>query len=336
MSHSSFNQTTGHKTFLWVIMSLIVLASGGIELLHRLFLKPQTATILPNTMMVKENLFPRTLQDTFGKTMMIPKKPQRILSQTLATDEILLELCPPEHIIALSMLAGNQHYSHVVEQAKHFSSVPSQVEAILMLNPDLVFVATYNRAEMVNLLRATGSPVIRLNQFNNIHDIKNNIRLIGYAIGEDQRAHLLIHQMEETIATIRQQIPKERLFPRMLFYDPFGYTAGRHTVFDDMAHLVYGINLASEQGIEGYVQLNQEFIYKWQPDFIVTSAVLGEFEQIRHRLLENKMIATSTAGKRGQIIVLDQRDVNATSHHIISAMISLFKGLYLSSHPLSD
>lgn len=336
MSNSFVNQTTGHKTFLWLIISLVILASGGIELLHGLFLKPQTATILPNTMMVKENLFPRTLQDTFGKTMIIPKKPQRILSQTLATDEILLELCPPERIIALSTLARNQHYSHVVEQAKYFSTVPSQVEAILMLNPDLVFVATYNRAEMVNLLQATGSQVIRLNQFNHINDIKNNIRLIGYAIGEDQRADLLVYQMEATIATIRQQIPKDQPAPRVLFYDPFGYTAGRHTVFDDMVHLVQGINLASEQGIEGYIQLNKELIYKWQPDFIVTSAVLGEFEQIRQRLLENKMIAMSIAGKRGQIIVLDQRDVNATSHHIVSAIMMLFKGLYLSPHLLSN
>ncbi|OQW95393.1 MAG: hypothetical protein BWK79_02650, partial [Beggiatoa sp. IS2] len=298
-----------------------------IELLRALIVDKSFNIIVLDT---KKGTFPRMLQDSFGETLVILKKPQRIISQTLATDEILLALCPPERIIALSALATNDYYSHVVKQAKWTvkQQIDGGIESILGLNPDLVFVATYNRIEMVNLLRATGSQVFRFNNFHSVNDIKNNIRIMGYMIGEDERANSLITQMEQAITTIRQKIPKNMPPPRILFYDSWNYTAGRHTFFDDMVHLVHGINLASEKDIEGYVKLNSEFIHDWQPDVIVTSAVQGQFEQTRRHLLENPMIATSLAGKAGHIIVIDHRDFNATSHYIVPAIATLAEGLY--------
>jgi ABC-type hemin transport system substrate-binding protein len=100
-----------------------------------------------------------------------------------------------------------------------------------------------------------------------------------------------------------------------------------------MVLLVAGINLASEHEIEGYVKLNSELIYDWQPYFIVTSAIQGQFEQTRQHLLKNPLIATSNAGKTGRIILIDHRDFNATSHHIVPAIEALAKGLYETTHP---
>jgi iron complex transport system substrate-binding protein len=51
--------------------------------------------------------FPRLVRDASGAVMVIPHKPQRIVSQTLGTDEILLALCAPQRIVALSILADD-------------------------------------------------------------------------------------------------------------------------------------------------------------------------------------------------------------------------------------
>ena len=48
--------------------------------------------------------FPRLIRDASGTPLVIPHKPQRIVSQTLGTDEILLALCAPQRIVALSTL----------------------------------------------------------------------------------------------------------------------------------------------------------------------------------------------------------------------------------------
>jgi iron complex transport system substrate-binding protein len=328
---NQFSQKLRENLSVFLLTSLPILVIGYTELQRAVEPKPA----IPEETYLETDVFPRILRDSLGKTVIIPEKPQRIISQTLATDEILLALCPLERIVTFSALATDDYYSHIVEQAKSLKKQQTNhnVESILSLNPDLVLISSYNRAEMINLLQATGLSVFRFNHFYSINDIKNNIRRIGYAIGEDESARLLIIQMEQEIAAIRQQIPKNIPSPRVLFYDSFGYTAGRHTFFDDMVLLVAGINLASEHEIEGYVKLNSELIYDWQPYFIVTSAIQGQFEQTRQHLLKNPLIATSNAGKTGRIILIDHRDFNATSHHIVPAIEALAKGLYETTHP---
>ena len=65
--------------------------------------------------------FPRAIRDSSGATLLIPRKPQRIVSQTLGTDEILLAICNPQRIVALSVLVDDPQYSNVTELAHHIT-----------------------------------------------------------------------------------------------------------------------------------------------------------------------------------------------------------------------
>jgi len=80
------------------------------------------------------------LRDTYGQTLIIPSRPRRIVSQTLATDEILLALCAPSRIVALSALAGDVKYSNVVEKAQQVAGqAGDNVEQILSFQADLIY-----------------------------------------------------------------------------------------------------------------------------------------------------------------------------------------------------
>lgn len=276
-----------------------------------------------------ETRYPRTLRDAAGETIVIPRRPRRIVSQTLGTDEILLALCPKDRIAALSRLALDSRYSNVVEEA-HVISVPTTqgAEHILRLNPDLVFVASYSRAETVELLRTAGAPVFRFANFNCLEDIKANIRTVGYAIGEEERAEALIARMERQIEAIRARLPRDGRRPRVLSYSQSGYTAGAHTLFDDIVRTVGAVNVAAENGVEGFLKISTEHILAWQPDFIVAGANEGEFEQTRRRLLAEPAIAASRAAERGHIILIDNRYLLSVSHHVVRAIAALADGLY--------
>lgn len=276
----------------------------------------------------KTTSFPRPLQDALGKTLIIPAPPQRIVSQTLATDEILFAICPPKRIAALSPLAFDERYSNLKDNG-HFS-IAHQVEQILRLNPDLIFVASYSRAETVELLQATGAPVFRFAHFQNLEEIKDNIRTVGYAIGEEIRAELLVRQMEHDLQAIRAHLPQGYSPPKVMSYSVGHYTAGVHTLFDDIVKYLGAINIASERGIEQYVQISDEQILVWQPDFIITHAHPSEFVQVRHQLLENPAIATSLAGKGERIIIIDNRHFLSVSHYIVLGIKVLAESLYAS------
>ena len=318
--------------FILLIIGLVIIMLGAIELLTFFNTKPSTPPVTesPATKtQINTVSFPRQIRDAIGNSLTIPAPPQRIVSQTLGSDEILLTLAPPSHLVAISTLSRNANYSNVVEKAQTIKGqVSDNVEHILSFNPDLIFVASYSRAETVELLQALGAPVFRLHRFQSIADINNNIQTIGYAIGEEERAAALIAQMEQDIKMIRANIP-HGLPPRIISYTSDNYTAGSHTTFDDMVHIVGAINLATEQGIEQHVKINSEQILAWQPDFIITHAAPGEFAKVRVKILQMPAIAASDAGKKGQIIVIDNRHFMSVSHYIIYGIKALFEGLYL-------
>ncbi|MDM8560392.1 ABC transporter substrate-binding protein [Candidatus Parabeggiatoa sp. HSG14] len=317
--------------FILLIIGLIIIVIGSLELLSLLKIKPSLPSPLATRTEINTISFPRQLKDATGNTLIIPKRPQRIVSQTLGTDEILLALCPANRIVAVSTLALNEKYSNVVEKAR---TIPGQttlnVEHILDLNPDLIFVASYNQAETIELLQTTGAPVFRFANFNRIDDIKNNIKTIGYAIGEDKRVAALITKMEEEIKAIRVNFsPLNTQPPRVMLYDQWHYTAGSNTLFDDMLQVLGAINVAANQGIKGHIKISDEQIIEWQPDFIVTGSHYDKFEEVRRQLRENPTIAVSNVGKKsGRIIVIDNRHLTAVSQYIIYGIRALAQDLF--------
>jgi len=313
--------------YILLIIVLMLMTIGSFALWP--LLKKETPSVTQPSTEIQINTasFPRQLRDTYGQTLIIPSRPRRIVSQTLATDEILLALCSPSRIVALSALAGDVKYSNVVEKAQQVAGeAADNVEHILSFQADLIFIASYSRAETVELLQATGAPVFRFTHFQGLADIKNNIKMIGYAIGEEQAAATLIAEMDQDIKAIRASIPTDIEPLRVMSYS-LGYTAGRHTTFDDMLKIVGAINVAASQGIEKHTLISDEQILAWQPDFIVTHASVGEFDQIRRQLNEHPPIVASEAAQAGRIIVIDNRYFLGVSQYIVKGIKALASGL---------
>ncbi len=276
--------------------------------------------------------FPRRLTDASGRTLVIPERPQRIASQTIGTDEILLAIGDSARIARLSPLAFDERYSNITNEARAANIPAAQnAEEILTANPDLVFVASYSRAETVKLLEATGAPVFRLDSFNSFDDIKENIYIVGYLTGEDERAAALVREMETQLAAIARRIPPQRRAgnrPRILSYGASGESAGAHTLFDDIARAAGATNITAEAGFDGFPQISAEQVARWNPDFIIASAASGNAELTRTRLLANPALAATDAGREGRIIVIDSRTYLAVSHHITKAVDALARGIY--------
>jgi len=267
--------------------------------------------------------FPRQFTNDTGQITTILKSPQRIVSQTLVTDEILLAICPPERIAALSSLATDSHYSNVVEIAQKLGRTVHNLEQLLALQPDLVLAARYNRAELLTLLHQVQIPAIQLTHFNQLQDIQENIRLVGNAIGEEAQANSLIHQMNTQLATIQAQIPKGQT-PRVMSYSLEGFTAGQDTSFDAMMRAIGAINLSAAHGIRGVANISSEQLIEWQPDFIVVGAALEQFATVSQQFQAQPLFHAL----HGKLILLEQRHLLTASHHIIAAIEQLAQKIY--------
>ncbi|MFN0123193.1 MAG: ABC transporter substrate-binding protein, partial [Blastocatellia bacterium] len=283
---------------------------------------------LPDTI-ARDGVFPLTLRDGSGAEITIPRRPQRIVSQTLGTDEILWAICPRPRLAAFSKTGLEPKYSPIAaELAAAGVTAVTSAEEILQLRPDLIFAASYSRAETVESLRASGAPVFRIAGFDNFADIQQNIRLVGQVIDEPAGAEKLIAQMDAELAAVRARIPARARAPRVLSFSLSGSTAGSGTTFDAIVRAAGASNVAAEKGLQGFPTISAEQVVEWDPDYMVTGADISRAGDAAQRLLEHPVIATTRAARQRRVIVLDTRYLLSVSHHITRAVRELADALY--------
>jgi iron complex transport system substrate-binding protein len=110
-----------------------------------------------------------------------------------------------------------------------------------------------------------------------------------------------------------------------------GYTAGTNTLFDDIVRAAGAINVAAEQGLEGYPRISAEQVAAWQPDFIIAGADGSALEDTRRRLLANPAVAATDAARADRIILIENRYFLTVSQYVVRAVGAVVDGLYATN-----
>jgi iron complex transport system substrate-binding protein len=273
--------------------------------------------------------FPRTLE-TFDGPITIPKRPVRIVSQTVFTDEVLLEICDPDRIAGIHVLSLEPEYSNCVEKAETLRDrAVIGAEPVISLEPDLIFIAGYTSADTVAQLQAGArAPIVRFTKYDSVQDIENNIRAVGSAIAEEASAEALIRTLHSRIEAAISKIPEGATPPEVVSFNPASMTAGAGTLFDDVLRIVGARNVAAENGIDSFGQVGFEQIGSWDPQFIVSGAGPGAEEATRRWILDSPVLAATRAGKSGRVVILEDRLFLSVSHHIAGLIERLVEELY--------
>ena len=252
--------------------------------------------------------YPREAVDADGFHVRIPRPPLRIASQYWSIEEYLYSVVPPERVVAVSESAYLKGVSNVLALASRWQPVlATDPERLLRAQPDLVIVSSSSRVDFTTLVRTSGVPVYRMFiDFTRLDQIEEYIRLIGYLTGEDQCAEMVATQFHTDVqqAAARRRAGARR--PRVLGLGG-RYTYGSGTLFDDIVRVVGAVNPAAEAGLKGYEPVNSEQLARWNPEWIVAGASAGSIQETRRRILADPGVALTDAGRKGQVVVLENR-----------------------------
>ena len=256
----------------------------------------------------------RSLELEDGQLLTLPAKPERIVSLVLAADDVLLEIVEPSRVLALSSMSTDPRYSLSAAAAAQLGrTVPSHAEPVLALRPDLVFAAGYTTAETLERLQSAGAPVLRLSQYDSLDEIRANIRLIGRAVGESEKAERLVERLDEDLETARARMPSSPV--RVLGWWS-GSVLGSETLFDDVLSQLGAVNVAAEAGLRGWPRVSLESIVAWRPDVVLLDAEAGSEAAMVERLSAEPVIARSGLVERGAIVAVPSATVSSVSHHV--------------------
>ncbi len=251
--------------------------------------------------------------------------PQRIISMTLGTDELLLSLIDPGRIIAVTHYAVDPRISNVPKRAKAIPNLirKAGVEQAAALEPDLILVASYTSADVVKQLTEIGFPVVRLESFTSIDGIKENIRTVGQSVGASEKAEEVIAKMTHRLQNLAEQISDITNRPGVLSYSPGGWTAGSETSFHEMVVLAGGRNLAAEAGVKGHKKLSLETIVTLDPEIIILSAWQPEASDFLETFRNRPALGRLSAIQNKRVYVLPEKYLTTVSQYIVDATVAL-------------
>ena len=222
-----------------------------------------------------------------GVTLAEP--PQRVVSMNLCTDQLALLLAAPEQLVSVSQLSHDPHYSSLSELAQKLRPNTGQAEEIAFLRPDVVLAGRYTTRVTVDMLQRLGYRVEVFDPENSLEDIKRNLNRMGQILGREERAEVLIRQMEDELAKHLKALPAQR--PATLLYYSSGFTSGSGTLADDILAHAGLRNLAPDLGLSSGGVLPLEAVVLAGPDVVIRgqtyAATSQGQEMLAHPILEH-------------------------------------------------
>jgi iron complex transport system substrate-binding protein len=241
--------------------------------------------------------------------------PRRVASLNLTADELLVEMLPPERLVAVTRWADDASMSNVAGRVPETAvRLPrADLERLIALAPDLVVVSEYTDADFLHLLGKSGLKAHRLVGLASLDGIRAAILGLGEAVGTTSAAGRLVGRFDavrEELARRLAGAPR----PRVLYWgNPF--TAGTDTSFGAFIEEAGGVNVGRELGVEGMAPLAGERAFTARPDFFLVTAGSGAAQALkRHPLLSH-----TGAVEAGRVIEMPNRLLVTLSDHAADA-----------------
>ncbi len=209
----------------------------------------------------------------------------------------------------------------MAEAAKRVpNKIRTNLEQVVALQPDLVLVAAYTSMDVVKQLNEARLPVVKLELFSSIEGIKENIRTVGRAVGEEARAEEIVAEMNRRLNRIAERAATASRKPGILFYSPTGVVAGRETTFDEIAGLTGARNQAAEAGLVGHQKMSIERLIQLDPEIVIVSDWNPEEADFHQKLTAHPELGHLSAIRNRRVYAIPEKHLSTVSHYIVDGI----------------
>ncbi|MFV8849314.1 ABC transporter substrate-binding protein [Serratia fonticola] len=237
----------------------------------------------------------RQVTDQLNRTVTLPDHITRAVVLQHQTLNLLVQLDAMPQVVGVLSSWQKQLGPNYLRLAPSLAKMPMpgdltavNIESLLALHPQVVFVANYAPADMISQIEQVGIPVVAISlrrepaaQAGKINPVLENedqaynlglqdgIRLIGKVMGREVQADAMVKdvfQQRALVAKRLQDIPEDqRVRVYMANPDLTTYGSGKYTGL--MMQHAGAVNVAAKD-IQGFKQVSIEDVLKWNPAVI--------------------------------------------------------------------
>jgi iron complex transport system substrate-binding protein len=275
--------------------------------------------------------------DDTGHTVHLDRRPQRIISLTIFTDDILVDLVDHRRLIGITNFSEDPALSNIADKVADIPhKLTLNVEVVLSLRPDLIFVANWSEADIVAQLRDAGVAVFLIATGLSIPAIQEKIMMVARMVDAMEEAEAMIGQMDERLSAVRSKVSglSEAQRRTVLDYATWGSAQGAGSSWDEIVRRAGLINAAGDFSADqwGQVPLSKEKILELDPDILILPGWVygdpGGAETFYRQTLEDPALQGLTAIREGRVFQMPEGLKAATSQYIVDAVEYLSRLAY--------
>lgn len=246
----------------------------------------------------------------------LPKHPQRIVSLSPATTEMLYALGAEARLAAVTQDCNYPAAALKKPKVGRFGNI--LLEKILQQRPDLI-VVTADMGSRLEPLKALSIPVLAL-ETRHVQDIVDNARLLGKLTQTDKRAAALTQQWQ---ARLPKGVKKHPRAFYMVWHDPL-MAASRQSFIGDLMERSGARNVVSDAKAP-FLRYRQESLLKANPELLIMPKSLAK--QLK---LEQGIYAHLAAVKHKRVLVLEDDLISRPGPRSFAALQQIHQ--YIQAH----
>ena len=275
--------------------------------------------------------------DSVGRQITLDEKPKRIVSLTYGTDEILKDLVGPKRIVGYSRWAGDEGITFITKDdvRKVGCCVEENVEKILLLQPDLVFVSANASIDFIKTLENLQLNVYLAESPNSFEKMQVKVLRIARAVGEVERGQAIVNDMDRRLGLLQSKLARlENQDKKIAVAFGFESAIGRRGgLLDDMlnkAHVINGATLIAGDMTTNHI--SKEQVVEINPDIFLLPTWnydnKRDMNSFYNSILHDPAYKDVKAIKENRLKFINDKYRYVNSHHVIDAIENISRSVY--------
>jgi iron complex transport system substrate-binding protein len=266
--------------------------------------------------------------DREGNPITLPEKIERVMVFGPSNTEVLVDLGLGGLIVAADTFSETA--AGIAPDLPLFDMAAPDAEAIINLNPDVIFVTGMVQAggdDPYKPLKDAGVCVIYIPSSDSIASIKEDVRFVASIMGKSGEGDKLIARMEADIAEIKavgDSITEKKTVYFELSAAPYMYSFGKGVFLNEMIEICGAVNILADQ--DSWLAVAEETVPAANPDVILTNVnyISDPIGEIKSRPGWRAI----TAVANDDVYYIDADASSRPNHNVVKALREIAQSVY--------
>lgn len=280
----------------------------------------QTPSTTHTSVETEKSFYPVTIRDFANRTVIIKKKPERVVTLAPAITEDLYYIGQFDEVVGVTdyddFPPGVANLTRIGGYGKY-----AKLEVIASLKPDLILVDSYSTPIMESLEKI--APVVVVDP-HGLNDIPKALELLGKVFNAEDNAKKAIAEFNARVDAVSSAVkdePKLKVF-YIVWSNPL-MTAGGGTFISDVIGLAGGENIFKDAS--GWPTVSVEQVIERDPDVIILTPHCGMTVQDVYK----GPLANTRAAKDGRVYLIEnENDLIHPSPRVVRGLETVAKLLH--------